>query len=82
MPPGKVSELVSTAIERVAGLTPELSTTGGTSDACFIHEYCPLVEFGLVGLTTHKVDERVPLADMAALTEIYGAVLDLYFPAG
>jgi succinyl-diaminopimelate desuccinylase len=82
VPPGKVSELVSTAIERVAGLTPELSTTGGTSDACFIHEYCPLVEFGLVGLTTHKVDERVPLADMAALTEIYSAVLDLYFPAG
>jgi succinyl-diaminopimelate desuccinylase len=80
-PPGPFSALVATAIERVTGKQPELSTTGGTSDARFIHHYCPIAEFGLVGLTMHKVDERVPLADMAALTEIYRTLLDLYFPA-
>ena len=58
-----------------------LSTTGGTSDARFIHEFCPIAEFGLVGLTMHKIDERVPVADIAALTTIYQSVLDLYFPA-
>jgi succinyl-diaminopimelate desuccinylase len=82
VPPGEVSELLTTAIKRVTGRTPELSTTGGTSDARFIQHYCPLAEFGLVGLTMHKVDERVPLADMAQLTEIYRSMLDLYFPAG
>jgi succinyl-diaminopimelate desuccinylase len=82
VPPGEVSELLTTAIKRVTGRTPELSTTGGTSDARFIQHYCPLAEFGLVGLTMHKVDERVPLADMAQLTEIYRTMLDLYFPAG
>ncbi|HEX7967391.1 MAG TPA: M20/M25/M40 family metallo-hydrolase, partial [Stellaceae bacterium] len=81
VPPGEVSDILATAIERVTGRKPELSTTGGTSDARFIHHHCPLAEFGLVGLTMHKVDERVTLADMAALTEIYGAVLELYFPA-
>lgn len=81
-PPGEVSDLLCRAIERITGGTPELSTTGGTSDARFIHHFCPLAEFGLVGLTMHKVDERVPLADMAELTEIYRTVLDLYFPAG
>jgi len=80
-PPGPFSALVARAIERVTGRVPELSTTGGTSDARFIHHYCPIAEFGLVGLTMHKVDERVPLADMAALTEIYRLLLDLYFPA-
>jgi succinyl-diaminopimelate desuccinylase len=60
---------------------PALTTTGGTSDARFIHHFCPLAEFGLVGLTMHKVDERVPLADIAQLTDIYAAALDLYFPA-
>jgi succinyl-diaminopimelate desuccinylase len=81
VPPGEVSELLSAAIKRVTGRTPELSTTGGTSDARFIQHYCPLAEFGLVGLTMHKVDERVPLADMAQLTDIYRTMLDLYFPA-
>ncbi len=80
-PPGPFSALVATAIERVSGRKPELSTTGGTSDARFIHHYCPIAEFGLVGLTMHKVDECVPLADMAELTEIYRTLLDLYFPA-
>jgi succinyl-diaminopimelate desuccinylase len=81
VPPGEVSDILATAIERVTGRKPELSTTGGTSDARFIHRFCPLAEFGLVGLTMHKVDERVPLADMADLTEIYRTVLELYFPA-
>ena len=67
------------AIARVTGRTPELSTTGGTSDARFIHAYCPVAEFGLVGQTMHKVDERVDLADLAALTEIYRTFLDLFF---
>ena len=80
-PPGEFSRLVSTAVEKVTGRKPELSTTGGTSDARFIHRHCPIAEFGLVGLTMHKVDERVPLADMAALTDIYQTLLDLYFPA-
>jgi succinyl-diaminopimelate desuccinylase len=78
-PPGPVSEILTQAIAKVSGRTPELSTTGGTSDARFIHSFCPVAEFGLVGLTMHKVDERVDLADIAALTEIYRTVLDLYF---
>jgi succinyl-diaminopimelate desuccinylase len=64
---------------QVTGLKPELSTTGGTSDARFIHHFCPVAEFGLVGLTMHKVDERAPVADIKALTAIYRAVLELYF---
>ena len=77
--PGPLSERLSEAIHRVTGRTPELSTTGGTSDARFIQAYCPVVEFGLVGQTMHKVDERVDLADLAALTEIYYAFLSLFF---
>ncbi len=79
VPPGIVSETLSAAIRRVTGKTPELSTTGGTSDARFIQAYCPLAEFGLVGQTMHKVDERVDLADLMGLTEIYRTFLDLYF---
>ena len=63
----------------MTGLTPDLSTTGGTSDARFICRYCPVAEFGLVGLTMHKVDERVTVADIAALTKIYRSVLEHYF---
>jgi len=81
-PPGVVSDVLTRAIERVTGRSPARSTTGGTSDARFIHHYCPVAEFGLVGLTMHKVDEQVPLADMAQLTDIYHSVLDLYFPRG
>jgi succinyl-diaminopimelate desuccinylase len=81
VPPGALSDLLGTAVERVTGRRPELSTTGGTSDARFIHAYCPVAELGLVGLTMHKVDERVPLADLAGLTDIYRVALDLYFPA-
>ena len=79
-PPALVSELLSRAIRQATGLTPELSTTGGTSDARFIVRHCPVAEFGLVGLTMHKVDERVPVADLGMLAEIYRGVLDLYFP--
>jgi len=79
-PPGALSELVARAVERITGRRPALSTTGGTSDARFIHHYCPVAEFGLVGLSMHKVDEQVPLADMSQLTDIYHTVLDLFFP--
>jgi succinyl-diaminopimelate desuccinylase len=77
--PGIVSDPLAEAIRRVTGGAPELSTTGGTSDARFIHDYCPVAEFGLVGQTMHKIDERVDLADLAALTEIYRTFLDLFF---
>jgi succinyl-diaminopimelate desuccinylase len=80
VPPGEVSDILAGAIKRVTGRMPALTTTGGTSDARFIHHYCPVAEFGLVGLTMHKVDEHVPVADIAALTDIYSAALDLYFP--
>ena len=78
-PPGPLSEAISAAIERVLGVRPELSTTGGTSDARFIKDHCPVVEFGLAGQTMHQVDERVPVADIHSLTDIYAALLDSYF---
>jgi succinyl-diaminopimelate desuccinylase len=77
--PGVISDCLAEAIRRITGRTPELSTTGGTSDARFIRAHCPVAEFGLVGLTMHKVDERVELSDLAALTEIYRTFLDLFF---
>jgi succinyl-diaminopimelate desuccinylase len=79
VPPGAVGERLAEAIRRVTGISPEFSTTGGTSDARFIRACCPVAEFGLVGLTAHKVDERVALADLAALTEIYQTFLGLFF---
>ena len=78
-PPGPLSSLIARAAEAVTGLKPELSTTGGTSDARFIKDYCPVAEFGLVGQTMHKVDERVNLADLDALTRIYQGVLEGFF---
>ena len=80
-PPGPLSDAVAAAVEQVLGVTPELSTTGGTSDARFIKDHCPVVEFGLAGQTMHKVDERVPVADIHALTDVYAALLDTYFGA-
>jgi succinyl-diaminopimelate desuccinylase len=79
VPPGIVSHCLSAAIEQVTGRSPELSTTGGTSDARFIHAHCPVAEFGLVGQTMHKVDERVDAADIGRLSAIYSAFLDRYF---
>ena len=77
--PGPFTELVSDAVAKVTGRKPKLSTTGGTSDARFITHYCPVVEFGLVGQTMHQVNERVPIADLRALTTIYRTILDRYF---
>jgi succinyl-diaminopimelate desuccinylase len=77
--PGPFTELVANAVAEVTGRKPELSTTGGTSDARFITAYCPVVEFGLVGQTMHQVDERVPVADLRALTTIYRKIVDKYF---
>lgn len=80
-PPGPLSELVGDAVAAVTGLKPELSTTGGTSDARFIKDYCPVIEFGLTGETMHKVDENVAVADIRMLSEIYERILDSYFHA-
>jgi len=77
--PGAVAERLAEAVRRVTGRTPEFSTTGGTSDARFIQAFCPVAELGLVGQTMHKADERVALADLAALTEIYRTFLGLFF---
>ncbi len=70
---------LSGAVEAATGKVPQLSTTGGTSDARFIKDYCPVVEFGLVGQTMHMVDERVALADLETLTQIYGTFLSRWF---
>lgn len=80
-PPGDLSALLVAAVKAETGLTPELSTTGGTSDARFIKNFCPVIEFGLAGATMHKVDENVPVADITALSRIYERVLDAYFDA-
>jgi len=77
--PGPLSALVAGAINEVTGKQPELSTTGGTSDARFIRNYCPVVEFGLIGQTMHKVDERAAIADIAQLQEVYRLVLERFF---
>jgi succinyl-diaminopimelate desuccinylase len=79
-PPGDLSRLVARAVKSATGVEPELSTSGGTSDARFIKDMCPVVEFGLAGRTMHKVDECVPVADIETLSEIYKSVLDGYFP--
>ena len=77
--PGPFTDLVAAAVTEVTGRKPALSTTGGTSDARFITHHCPVVEFGLVGQTMHQVDERVPVADLKKLTEIYRKIIDRYF---
>jgi len=77
--PGPFLDLVVGAIAEVAGRTPNLSTTGGTSDARFIKNYCPVLEFGLVGQTMHQIDERSPLTNLVTLTAIYRRVLERYF---
>jgi succinyl-diaminopimelate desuccinylase len=77
--PGPFTDLAVAAIEDVTGRKPELSTSGGTSDARFISSYCPVIEFGLVGQTMHQIDERTPVSDLEKLTRIYRGVLDRYF---
>ncbi len=77
--PGDFTDLISASVADVTGARPENSTGGGTSDARFIKNYCPVAELGLVGDTMHKVDERVPLADIATLQAIYARMLHRYF---
>ena len=77
--PGPFTDLAVAAIEQVTGRKPELSTTGGTSDARFIASYCPVIEFGLVGQTMHQIDERAAVSDLEKLTRIYRGILDRYF---
>ncbi|WP_412551277.1 succinyl-diaminopimelate desuccinylase [Shimia sp. MIT910701] len=78
-PPGELSELVATSVEAETGRRPELSTSGGTSDARFVQHHCPVVEFGLVGKTMHQVDEQVPVAQIHQLKDIYSRILRDYF---
>jgi succinyl-diaminopimelate desuccinylase len=77
--PGPFVTLVSEAITEVTGRTPALSTSGGTSDARFIKNYCPVVEFGLANATMHQVNECAPTADLVTLTAIYRRILERYF---
>jgi len=75
-------DCLAKAVETQTGKTPELSTGGGTSDARFIKNYCPVVEFGLVGQTMHQIDERVPIDDLVVLSAIYERFLERYFHRG
>jgi len=72
---------VADAVKDVTGLTPELSTSGGTSDARFITRYCPVVEFGLTNETIHAVDENARVADIDRLAAVYLRILEKYFAA-
>ncbi|MFA3919723.1 succinyl-diaminopimelate desuccinylase [Ruegeria hyattellae] len=78
-PPGPLSELVARAVEAETGVAPVLSTTGGTSDARFIKDHCPVVEFGLVGRTMHQVDECVEVRQIEQLKQVYARILRDYF---
>ncbi len=77
--PGSFSEIISSAVKLATNRDPELSTTGGTSDARFIKDFCQVAEFGLISQTMHKVDERVSIDDLRRLTDIYETILDGYF---
>lgn len=78
-PPGPLSDLIARAINAELGVTPGLSTSGGTSDARFVKDHCPVVEFGLVGKTMHQVDERVLVGQIHQLKAVYGRILRDYF---
>lgn len=78
-PPGDLSDLVAKAVEAETGRKPDLSTSGGTSDARFVKNHCPVVEFGLVGKTMHQVDERVAVDQVHQLKAIYRRILAEYF---
>jgi succinyl-diaminopimelate desuccinylase len=77
--PGPFVTTVAQAVQEVTGVAPELSTSGGTSDARYFRALCPVVEFGLVGTTMHMVDERTPVSELQALTRIYTAMIERYF---
>lgn len=78
-PPGDLSAMVAKAVQAETGRVPEFSTSGGTSDARFVKNHCPVVEFGLVGKTMHQVDERVEVAQIGQLKSIYARILRDYF---
>ena len=78
-PPGYLSQLVSRSVESITGYKPELSTTGGTSDARFIKDVCPVVEFGLINETAHKVNEHIGVDAIQSLADIYERILRGYF---
>ena len=77
--PGDFTQLISSAVTAVAGSPPDLSTTGGTSDARFIRALCPVVEVGLVGKTMHSVDERTPVSEILQLQAVYREIIRSYF---
>ena len=76
---GFLSQIIQEATKSVTGRTPILSTTGGTSDARFIKDFCPVAEFGLINATAHKIDENASLVDIRALADVYEAVLEAFF---
>ena len=78
-PPGPLSAIIAESVAAVTGMTPTLSTTGGTSDARFIKDHCPVAEFGLIGRTMHRIDECVPVEAIDRLADIYLGVLERYF---
>jgi succinyl-diaminopimelate desuccinylase len=80
--PGPFTELVARAVAAETGVTPTLSTSGGTSDARYVKDHCPVVEFGLVGATMHQVDEHVEVAHIRELKAVYSRILADYFAAG
>ena len=77
--PNKTTYMIQTIIEKITKIKPQLSTTGGTSDARFIRKIAPCLEFGLVGKTMHKIDEAVSISDLKKLTKIYSEILKNYF---
>lgn len=77
--PGRLVEIVSSAVERETGFRPRLTTSGGTSDARFVKTYCPVVEFGPTNATIHQADEAIAIAELEALTRVYRYILDGYF---
>jgi succinyl-diaminopimelate desuccinylase len=77
--PGPFVDMMATAVQAITGHKPALTTNGGTSDARFIKDLCPVVEFGLRNATAHQIDEHVPIADLQALTAIYRRFLALFF---
>ncbi len=78
-PPGALSDLVARAVQAETGVQPQMSTSGGTSDARFVKDHCPVVEFGLVGRTMHQVDERVEIEQIHQLKAVYSRILQEYF---
>ena len=78
-PPGRLSAIIAESVAAVTGRTPTLSTTGGTSDARFIKDHCPVAEFGLLSRTMHRTDECVPVESLEQLTDIYLGILQRYF---